>query len=426
MFPQTAHRLPAQPMRNSFATAAREEGLRRMPQVSSQPLALGLLLLLGYAGGGLARRLRLPAVAGYVLAGVAIGPSGLQLLGDSVGDGLGLVKDLGLGMVAMLIGAELTYRKIKKLGASIITIAVVQVITTFGIVYWALRYLLDQPFVVAALLASLATVTTPVATMAVIREYRAKGPFTTTLMGVIALDDVFCILAVGLSVGLILSMGTEAQALQWRYLIPPLLEVAWSIAAGIGIGAVSAPLLKRLKGSLEQLVAFLAIVFLNAGLAEAFELSALLMTMTAGVVIANLGEEQLFAAANNIDLPVFVAFFTLAGAGLHIDVLLSNWQIAAVYIVFRVIGKMGGCYLGGWISRAEENVRRHLGTAMLTKAGLSLGLLMYVQDRLHSVPIAALLAAVELAAISFYEIAGPIGVRHALFAVGEARHPGED
>ncbi|MEW5920617.1 MAG: CBS domain-containing protein [Bacillota bacterium] len=95
-----------------------------------------------------------------------------------------------------------------------------------------------------------------------------------------------------------------------------------------------------------------------------------------------------------------------------------------MYIFLRWIGKVGGCYLGAVISRAEEKVKRHLGTAMLAKAGLSLGLLMYVQDRLYGVvEVATMLIAVELAAIAFYEIVGPICVRYALFKAGEARMP---
>lgn len=395
-----------------------------MLQLETQAMALGMLLLAGFLGGRLARLVGVPAVAGYVVAGVLLGPSFLNALPDAVSASLAPVRDLGLGMVALLIGAELVWKKIRRLGRSIVVIAVVQVITTFVLVFWAIHQVLGQPLSVALLLASLATVTTPVATMAVVREYRAKGPFTSTLMGVIALDDVFCIVAVGLSVGLILSMGTTARALQWEYLAPPLLEVLFSLVLGVAVGAVGMLVLRRVHGDLEVLSVFLAMVFLNAGLAHAWELSALLVTMTAGVVISNLYSEDVFKVMNYIDLPVFIAFFTLAGAGLHLDVLISNWSIAAVYIVFRVIGKMGGCYLGGHMSGAAANVKRHLGTAMLTKAGLSLGLLMYVQDRLYGVvEVATMLIAVELAAIAFYEITGPMGVRYALFRVGEARMP---
>jgi Kef-type K+ transport system membrane component KefB len=391
--------------------------------IESQALALGFLLLFGYFGGQIVKRIRIPAVAGYVLAGVLLGPSFLNVIPDSMNQSLGPVKDLGLGMVALLIGAELVWKKIRKLGQSIIVITIVQVITTFVLVYGSIRYLLHQPFVVAVLLASLATVTTPVATMAVIREYRAKGPFTTTLMGVIALDDVFCIIAVGISVGLILSMGTETQVMQWIYLIPPVMEVVLSLLSGVIIGVLGIKILQRVGQDLEIMAVLIGIVFVNAGLAAAFDLSALLITMTCGVIISNFYSDDIFRVMNFIDVPILIAFFTLAGAGLHLDVLISNWTIAAFYIVFRVFGKVGGCYLGGHISNAEENVKRHLGTAMLTKAGLSLGLLIYVQQKLQGVEIGALLVAVELAAISFYEIVGPICVRYALFKVGEAQVP---
>lgn len=292
--------------------------------IENQALALGILLLLGYFGGELAKKIRIPAVAGYVLAGILLGPSLLNAIPDTLHDTLQPVKDLGLGMVSLLIGAELVWKKIKKLGKSITIIAVVQVVTTFVLVYWAISYLLGQHFIVASLLASLAVVTTPVATMAVVREYRAKGPFTSTLMGVIALDDVFCILAVGLSVGLILSMGVEAEVLQLVYLIPPVMEVVFSILIGIVMGFAVILILKRVGRELEILAVLLGMVFVNAGLSSVWELSALLVTMTSGIIIANFYEDGVFRVMNFIDVPVFIAFFTLAGTILQLDVLISK------------------------------------------------------------------------------------------------------
>ena len=396
-----------------------------MLEINSPVLAMGVLLLVGYAGGRLARLVRLPAVAGYVLAGVLLGPSVLRVVPASLQQSMMPLKDFGVGMVAMVIGAELVWRKMKRLGLSIFIISICEAAATFVLVYLAMRYLLGQPLVVAATLASLATVTTPVATFAVIREYRAKGPFTSTLLGAIAADDIWCITAVGISVGLVLSMGVETNALQLACLVPPLLEVGGSIGIGLGIGLLSVLALRFIRDDLEILAFVAAIVFLNAGLSRYLGMSALLMTMTTGVAISNLLHEDILKVIHRIDVPVLMAFFTLAGAGLDLRVLVSNWYIAAVYIAFRILGKTGGCYMGAVISKADPKVRRYLGPAMLTKAGLSRGLLIYMQERLAGLGVAALLGSVELAAITFFEITGPIAVRWALFRVGEARHPGD-
>jgi Kef-type K+ transport system membrane component KefB len=392
-------------------------------EIHSPALAMGVLLLAGYLGGRLARRFRLPAVAGYVLAGVLMGPSVFKIIPDTTNAALSPLKDFGVGMVAMVIGSELVWKKMRHLGWSIFVISICEAAATFILVYLAIRYLLGQPLVVSAMLASLATVTTPVATFAVIREYRAKGPFTSTLLGAIAVDDIWCITAVGMSVGLVLGMGTGTNALQIAYLLPPLWEVLSSIGLGIVIGIASIFVLHLIHDELEILALIAAIVFLNAGIARVFDLSALLMTMTSGVIISNFYRDNVLKVINRIDLPILIAFFTLAGAGLHLDVLVANWSIAAIYIVFRILGKTGGCYVGARISGADEKVRRYLGPAMLTKAGLSLGLLIYMQERLKGVEVGALLVSVELAAITFFEITGPIVVRWALFKVGEARHP---
>lgn len=394
-----------------------------MYEIHSPALALGVLLLGGYLGGRIARSLSLPAVAGYVLAGVLMGPSILKIMPDSLQTSLSPLKDFGVGMVAMLIGSELVWKKMRHLGMSIFVISICEAVATFVLVFLALRYLLGQHLVVASMLASLATVTTPVATFAVIREYRAKGPFTSTLLGAIAVDDIWCITAVGISVGLVLSMGTETHTFHVAYLLPPLWEVVSSIGIGLLIGVLSILVLQRIHDDLEILAFIAGVVFLNAGIGRFLDKSALLMTMTSGIVISNMYREDLLKVINRIDLPILIAFFTLAGAGLHLDVLAANWHLAAVYIVFRVLGKTSGCYVGACITGADETVRKYLGPAMLTKAGLSLGLLMYMQERLEGVEVLALLASVELASITFFEITGPICVRWALFKAGEARHP---
>lgn len=392
-------------------------------EIHSPALGVAVLLLAGYLGGRIARCIRLPAVAGYVLAGVLLGPSVFQVIPDTLHQDLSPLKDFGVGMVAMVIGSELVWKKMRHLGLSILIISIFEAATTFVLVYLALRYVLGQPLVVSAMLASLATVTTPVATFAVIREYRAKGPFTSTLLGAIAMDDIWCITAVGLAVGLVISMGAESDAFHLSYLFAPILEVISSLGIGLFIGILCVLILQYIHDELELLAFVAAIVFLNAGIGRYLDISALLMTLTTGIVISNFYRDDVLKVINRIDIPILIAFFTLAGAGLHLDVLAANWSIAAVYIVVRIIGKISGCYVGARLSGADEMIRRYLGPAMLTKAGLSLGLLMYMQERLAGLEVAALLVSVELAAITFFEITGPIAVRWTLFKVGEARHP---
>jgi len=392
-------------------------------EIQSPALAMGVLLLAGYLGGRVTRMLRLPAVAGYVIAGVILGPSVLKAIPSSLNQSLTPLKDFGVGMVAMAIGSELVWKKLRRLGLSIFIISVLEAAAAFVFVFLALRYLLGQPFVVATMLASLATVTTPVATFAVIREYRAKGPFTSTLLGVVAADDIWCITAASISVGLVLSMGTGTNTLKLVYLLPALWDVISSIGLGIIEGIVAVLILQYIYDELEILAFVVGVVFLNAAVGRYLDKNAILITMSAGIIISNFYRDDVLKVINRIDIPVLIAFFTLAGAGLHLDSLFANWIIVITYIVFRIIGKISGCYFGALVSKADEKVRRYLGPAMLTKAGLSLGLLIYMQERLRGMEISALLSSAELAAITFFEMTGPICVRWALFKAGEARMP---
>ncbi|RQD74579.1 MAG: cation:proton antiporter [Candidatus Syntrophonatronum acetioxidans] len=389
--------------------------------ITDPVMGAGLLLLLGYLGGQLAKKIKLPAVAGYCLMGFLLSPSFLNIIPESLNLELEPIKVLGLSMIAMIIGGELRLETIKKMGKSIVVITFFQIFTTIFAVFLGLFFLAGKDLSIAVILASMATATAPAATVAVMKEYKAKGKFSTMLLGVIALDDAICIVFVGLSIALVkgwIEMGATFELLDLAY---PALELFGSIILGIISGLALTLCLKYVKERLETIVIILAFVLINSGLAYQFHLSSLLVNMVSGAVVANLfvRNPHVLNFLDDVDLPVFVVFFTLAGASLHLDYLIANWFVALIYIITRGIGKISGCYYGAKIAKADNRTQKYMGWAMLPKAGVSIGLILFVQSRFPGTELAALITAIELAAVTFYEITGPMATRYALAGAGD-------
>lgn len=390
-----------------------------MPEVYQKTLILAIIILSGYLMGRIFRRFKLPMVVGYLVAGMILGPSLGGIVSLEMNQALELIKILGLGMIAILIGGELEIKKIRHLGRAILGITVVQVLGAFTAVFLAAFFILKLPLTISLLLGALATATAPASPVTVIREYNARGPFTTTLLGVVALDDAVCIIFFGI-VSAVVEVLLRGEAVGAGAIFSSLFEVAKSGLLGAGSGILLTLLLPRLPNRSHKVTVLVGIILLNSGLAYAWQLSPLMVNMLCGFTAANIyrkPDELNFL--QDIEMPVLVVFFTLAGASLQFNVLVENWLWAAVYIIARGAGKVGGAYLGAYLSRAEKVVQKYLGFAMFSKAGLTIGLLMLVQDRFPT--LAPTIAAIELAAVAVCELIGPLGTRYALISSGETR-----
>lgn len=385
----------------------------------NQVIGISVLLLIGYLGGRLAKLCKMPSVTGYVIAGLLVGPSVFNILPRHLGIELESVKVLGLGMIALIIGGELEIPRLKQLGRSIYWITPIQVVVTGAVVFSGMYWIGRMPLAHSLLFGAMATATAPATPVAIIREYKAKGKFTSTLMSIVAIDDAACIILFGLvsaAVGVLLTGSGFSAASLW----PPLLELGGSLLVGILTAIILILILRSIQEKQHRLVILIGFILLNSGVAQALHYSPLLTNMITGFMIANFYARpaSLFAILEDIELPIFVLFFTLAGLSLHLDILFANWQMALLYVIVRSVGKVGGVSLGAHIGGATVEVKKYLGFAMLSKAGVTIGLLLLVQSRFPT--IAGVITAVELAAVSVFEIIGPGFTRYALFASGEA------
>ncbi|MFQ5645594.1 MAG: cation:proton antiporter [bacterium] len=379
-------------------------------------IALGVLLLGGFSGGKLVSKLRFPEVTGYLLAGILLGY--LDLINSHHLEQYRFIEVLGLSVVALIIGGSIKIKHLRKIGRSVITITLFQVVGTFLVVTLVTGLLFPLPLELCLLLGAIASATAPAATITVIEELEACGPLTETLLMVVALDDAACLILFGI-ISAIVNLMVKGNA-SILLLLQPLWEIIGSVATGGAIGFFILKLLRRFSSRHEVLLIVIGIAFLAGELGELAGLSALLLNMSTGMVLANFNKRgNLFPFFQDIELMVFVMFFTLAGASLDIKILYLNISVALIYVLSRAAGKIGGVMLGARISRSPDVVRKYLGLAMLPQAGVAIALVMAVQNRFPQ--YGSLINVIVLAAVTVNEVIGPVSSRFAIVSAKEAK-----
>ncbi len=229
----------------------------------------------------------------------------------------------------------------------------------------------------------MAPASAPAGTVAVLQEYKAKGPLTSTLLSVVGLDDGLAIIIYGFAAALAKNMLIGGQALNLtEFFMGPGLEVIKSIALGALVGYIFSYFAKKIRSKNDFLITSLGAIFLCAGLSNMFHLSLILTNLTLGLVLTNLylhGARKATDVLGHLTAPIFVLFFVLAGAHLQIRLLPAMGLVGIVYIVGRSVGLLGGAYLGATIGKAEKNVRNYLGLGILSQAGVAIGLALITE-----------------------------------------------
>jgi len=391
---------------------------------------LGLFLFVGYFAGRTANFLRLPRISGYIFTGLAFSPSISGLITTEQIDLLfDFTSEIALAFIAYSIGGSLRISRVKVLGKEILWINMVQGFCAFTctcLAVYLARELLpscinlnENTFAsVTLILGGISVATAPAATMAVIHELRAKGPLTTTLLAVVALDDALTIMIFtgALTVaGLLLSGGVDNSVI-----LTGAVTITGAIFAGLLFGFIFSYFLDPSKRPETNFMLSLGAILLVSGLSHTFGFSPLLANMIMGFVIINKVEQadDLFHQLDIIEETVFCLFFTLAAAHLDINVFSKSYLLGIVLLLGRFIGKFGGTYLGGIISHASPDIYKNLGITLLPQAGLSLGLI-FLAAPLLSTEIFDILLSAMLVSIIINEIISPPLVKWAITRVGE-------
>lgn len=389
-----------------------------MDQTSQILMTLGGLFFLGLLADAIGRRTPIPRVSLLILFGFFIGNSGLDLLTPKIQSWFPLITDIALSMVAFLLGGKLSLSFFKRHGHSVIGVSIVVTLATCLIVTITLAWS-GMSWQNALLLGAIATATAPAAVSDVIRELRAQGDFTKTLIGIVTVDDIWgvALFSIVLALVQLLNGGSDPLAALWHGCY----DIFGAIALGTLLGIPLAYMTGRVKNGDPTVSEAIGAVCLCGGLARYFDVSFLLSAITMGAVIVNLAKHHSrpFHAIQNIEWPFISLFFVLAGAALEIDQLSTLGWALAVYITSRIIGRLIGAYLGAKLSNLPKLYQHWMGVALLPQAGVAIGMILVATEKYPH--IGDSLLPLVISATIFFELVGPILTRMAIESAGENR-----
>lgn len=378
---------------------------------------LGAILLAGLAMEWLGRRLSVPRVTLLIAFGFVIGPGALDLFPGDVDAWFEHVTTLALTMVAFLVGERFSWQRLRELGALVLVLSLTNVLGAALVVALG-TWLLGAPAPVALLLGGIAGASAPAETFDVVRESRAQGPFTDTLLGIVGIDDAWGLLVFSLALALaggMLGSGVDLGALG---------QAGWEIGGALGLGVVlglpAGLLSHRITPGEPTVVEAASIMLLSAGLALMLEVSYILTAMALGLVMVNVGREQnrAFHEIENMEWPFMTVFFVLAGASLDLQTVSQVGLLTAGYVVLRVLGLSLGAYGGGRAAGAPVAIRRWMGLALLPQAGVALGMVLMATQRYPE--LRDTLLPLVVASTVVFALAGPLLMRLALRRSGES------
>jgi Kef-type K+ transport system membrane component KefB len=394
-------------------------------------LALGLILAVGFIGGTISRRVNLPTITGYVVVGLLLGPTVSGAVEAQAVVSLDWVTGLSLGVIAYLIGASLRMDTIRSLGKSIAAITVFEAVGAFIAVTVVLSFVtgrflpgfsLRETYVPFALvMAAAACPTAPAAALAIVREYRAKGPLTTTLLAVVALDDaVAVIIFSGATAAALALAGTAGVTSTVAVIARPVLHIGEAIAVGAAF-SLGISLLSRVVRTRDMmLVLVLGTVILCYAVCESIGVSGIMGNMTLGFVVGNRRElGRLVTAVADVEPVLYALFFVVAGLHFDSTTFAAAGPLAAVIVVVRIAGKYAGTRIGAVVGQAQPQVGKYLGMALLPEAGVSIGLALIAADAFPT--LAATMVSATLASVIINELITPPLLRSALVKAGEVR-----
>lgn len=409
-------------------------------------LALSVALFAGLMLSRLAKLVQLPAVTAYLVAGILIGPyllgsfgiKGLGFTSMEELDSFGIISDVALGFIAFSIGNEFRMSQLKQIGKQAAVIGVFQaVITTVAvdIALIALSFIIPDKFPLSAavVLGAVAAATAPAATLMVVRQYKAKGPVTTILLPIVALDDAvgLVLFAVSFGIAKAISLG---QVDIISVVVEPLLEVVLSLLLGSLMGIVFTFFERFFHSRSKRLAMSVTFVFLTVALSMLefdigsvhISFSSLLVCMMLGTVFCNICDfsEELMDRLDRWTAPLYVLFFVLSGAELELSVFKDYMivLIGVVYIIVRCIGKYTGASVSSKIMKCDPNIVKYLGITLFPQAGVALG--MAIKAETLGAP-GTIVANITLFSVLVYELIGPYLTKTALLKAGEIKPEGK-
>ena len=412
--------------------------------------------MVGLLMSRICKLLKLPAVTGYLVAGVIIGcfclgqvtlPGGYHLGFASKDfadvEALGILSEIALGFIAFSIGSEFKMSDLKKTGKKVAIVGCVQAVVASAVVCGALiglHYVLLAitgndilPLPAALILGAIASATAPAATLMVVRQYKSKGPLTDMLLPIVALDDAVGLMIFAILMGIAKAIGGGTPNVT-SIVVEPLIEIVASLLIGALLGLILSELEKLFHSNSNRLSLVIAFVFITVAITALKNIhiggvhigfSSLLTCMMCGTIFCNVCEcsDEMMSRADGWTKPLLILFFVVSGAELDLSVFLNPWciLIGVVYILFRSAGKYFGARYSSQLTGCDKHIVDYLGVTLLPQAGVALGMVSTVagDEMLGGTTIASTVRFVILFSVLVYEIVGPVLTKWALTKAGD-------
>jgi Kef-type K+ transport system membrane component KefB len=375
------------------------------------------------------KRLSLPQITGFIIAGIVCGPFVLKFVSEPDVNDLQLLDGLALSLIALTAGGEMKIKKLKKQFKTIASIVVFQtLIILIGFLFLGLigRYFIPffggmsllQLFAFSLLLGTLMTPTSPATTIAVMTETRSSGKFTDLILGSAVVKDFFVIVIFSFTLSFSKSMIIPSRHFDFQFLLHILGEVGGSILFGILIGAGIILYFKFIKR--DVIIFILGIAFFSYQISHNYGYHPLLICLVAGFIAENFSSQGklLISAIERSSVPIYVVFFAISGASLDLSALRQTWLLALGCVLLRGLLKFSGTYLGSRLTGESKDFQKLGWAGFISQAGVALGMAIAVQD--NFLDWGNEFMALVLAVIAINQIIGPVFLQRLLIRVKEA------
>lgn len=337
---------------------------------------------MGFIMGHLSEKIKLPSITGYIFAGILLGEAGINLIHADNIDQLNILSEITLSFIAVIIGCEFSFTKLRAYGKKVVIITLAQMFLTFGLISAGL-IMLGLSTYVAFLLGAIGAATAPAATVVIVEKLRAKGEFVDYLYGIVALDDAGTVILFSIAFAIASAEISGTEINFWTGLLQAGKEILISVIVGIIGGTLIHFITRNSKNMGEMKIITLGIIFLTTSVSISLHLSPLIANMTVGMLLVNLSHKniRIMKALQPLTPPLYAIFFTIAGTELHLKIFTSSTALIAglVFITMRAIGKYSGVYVTGHLLKLKPSISNWLGLALLPQAGVAIGLVLFVQ-----------------------------------------------
>jgi Kef-type K+ transport system membrane component KefB len=392
-------------------------------------LMIGIVLAVAILGELVSEKLKLPVVVGYVVFGVLFGKSVIGVFNPYFINNTAILNDFALGLMAFTIGAELKKSLFVKLGKSIFFIVFFEASLAFVFVTITMYFLNPEKLYQAIILGAMASATAPAATIAVIQQYKAKGPLTSTILAVVGIDDAMSLIIFAFAATFAKSLISGTHLSIIKVIVHPVIEISIALALGISFAFLSNIFFKKIRNPEKLSIRVAAIVAILLGLSNLLDVSELLSIMAFAATLVNINPiltNRSMGIVKHFE-PIFYAlFFILAGANLDLSLFKAIGLMGLFYTVARGLGKYAGGSIGAILGKAPAKVKKYVGMGLLPQLGVAVGLAIVVNKMFgmgEYGEAGKMLSKIVLNILLFTtiitEIVGPLLTRFAIIKSGE-------